>query len=343
MATLRSDVIIPEVFESYVNEETTKKDAFLASGVVQPMAQLNASEDGGDFVNVPFWNANLNSTFKVLTDSTSLVPEKITADKQVAAVLHRGDAFEARDLAALAAGSDPLKAVGTKLASYIAHERQKDLLNTLAGVFGDLSALNAGNTAFSDLAVDALAGDTRTALSPGHIAKAKAKLGDQGGKLTSICVHSNVFYDLLERKMVDFVLATDTNASATASGGSISAAYGGEGTVPKYCGLNVIVSDDVTTKGSGASTVYATYLFANGSVGSGQQAGLKTEFDRDILAKSDAMSFDLHYIYHPIGSKWAVTQANPTASQLSTVTNWSKVYETKNIGIVRVSNLSNMD
>ena len=58
MATLRSDVIIPEVFESYVNEETTKKDAFLASGVVQPMAQLNASEDGGDFVNVPFWNAN---------------------------------------------------------------------------------------------------------------------------------------------------------------------------------------------------------------------------------------------------------------------------------------------
>ena len=39
MATLRSDVIIiPEVFTPYVIEQTTLLDAFLASGVVQPMA-----------------------------------------------------------------------------------------------------------------------------------------------------------------------------------------------------------------------------------------------------------------------------------------------------------------
>ena len=46
MATLRSDIIIPEVFTPYVIEQTTQRDAFLASGVVQPMAELNASEDG---------------------------------------------------------------------------------------------------------------------------------------------------------------------------------------------------------------------------------------------------------------------------------------------------------
>jgi hypothetical protein len=46
MATLRSDVIIPEVFTPYVIEQTTFRDAFLASGVVQPMAELNASQDG---------------------------------------------------------------------------------------------------------------------------------------------------------------------------------------------------------------------------------------------------------------------------------------------------------
>jgi hypothetical protein len=49
MATLRSDIIIPEVFTPYVIEQTTQRDAFLASGVVQPMAELNAAEDGGDF------------------------------------------------------------------------------------------------------------------------------------------------------------------------------------------------------------------------------------------------------------------------------------------------------
>ena len=85
MATLRSDIIIPEIFTPYLVQETTKRDAFLASGVVQPMAELNATEDGGDYINVPFFAANLNSTFERLTDSTSLTPGKITADKQRAA------------------------------------------------------------------------------------------------------------------------------------------------------------------------------------------------------------------------------------------------------------------
>ncbi len=158
-------------------------------------------------------------------------------------------------------------------------------------------------------------------------------------------MHSKVYYDLVERKMVDYVLAADGNGgSATASGGTIAPAYaGGNDTVPTYCGLRVIVSDDVTTTGSGSSTEYSTYFFTAGSVASGEQAGLTTETDRDILAKSDAMAIDLHYTYHPVGSKWAVTTTNPTRAQLQTVGNWSKVYETKNIGIVRATNVSTQD
>jgi hypothetical protein len=127
MATLRSDVIIPEIFTPYVIEQTTLRDAFLASGVVQPMAELNATE-GGDYVNIPFWKANLTGDFEVLSDSTSLTPGKITADKQVGVILHRGRAFESRDLAALAAGADPMAAIGAKVADYVANQRQKDLI-----------------------------------------------------------------------------------------------------------------------------------------------------------------------------------------------------------------------
>ena len=79
------------------------------------------------------------------------------------------------------------------------------------------------------------------------------------------------------------------------------------------------------------------------AVGSGEQAGINTETDRDILAKSDALSVDLHYCYHPIGIKWATTDVNPTRAQLETVAKWSKVYQTKNIGIVRATNVSNQD
>ncbi len=341
MATLRSDIIIPEVFTPYVIEQTTQRDAFLASGVVQPMAELNATE-GGDFINVPFWKANLSGDFEVLSDSSSLTPGKITADKQIGVILHRGRAFEARDLAALAAGSDPMAAIGAKIADYVANQRQKDLLSCLTGVFGSLNS-NTSSSAFFDLCIDSESGDTPTALSPRHVAEARAILGDQGDKLTAMCVHSKVYYDLVERKAVDYVLATDASGGgATASGGSIAGAFGNP-TVPTFMGLRLIVSDDVPTTGSGASTEYGTFFFTSGAVASGEQLAMQTETDRDILAKSDAMSIDLHYCYHPVGAKWGVTTVNPTRTQLETVANWSKVYELKNIGIVRATNVSNMD
>lgn len=338
MATLRSDVIIPEIFTPFVIEQTTLRDAFLASGVVQPMAELNATE-GGDYVNVPFWKANLSGDFEVLSDSSSLTPGKITADKQVGVILHRGRAWEARDLAALAAGADPMAAIGAKVASYVANQRQKDLIKCLEGVFGGLTS-NTG-AAFAGLTFD-LSG--MTALGPRQVAKARSLLGDQGDKLTAVAMHSAVYYDLVERKAIDYVSAAEARMTGAASdganpdafAGSIQGAYG-EVTVPTYMGMRVIVSDDLTP----TSTNYPVYFFTQGAIASGEQLALQTETDRDILAKSDAMSIDLHYCYHPVGAKWTVGTTNPTPAQLATIGNWSKVYETKNIGIVRGTVTSN--
>ena len=107
--------------------------------------------------------------------------------------------------------------------------------------------------------------------------------------------------------------------------------------------MRVIVSSDVQTAGSGSSTEYASYMFTQGAIGSGEQLGLQTETDRDILAKSDAMSIDLHYVYHPIGSKFSSAVSNPQRSDLETVGNWTKVFETNNIGIVRITSTSGID
>jgi hypothetical protein len=337
MATLRSDLIIPEIFTPYVIEQTTLRDAFLSSGVVQPMAELNATE-GGDYINVPFFKANLTGDFEVLTDSSSLTPGKITADKQVGVVLHRGRAFESRDLAALASGADPMQAIAAKVSDYIASQRQKDLIKCLEGVFGGLTS-NTG-AAFIDLSFDK---SGMTALGPRQCAKARALLGDQGDKLTAVAMHSAIYYDLVERKAIDYVTNAEARGGGTVTAtpdpvfaGSIGGAYENP-TVPTYMGLRVIVSDDLAP----TSTNYPVYFFTAGAIGSGEQMGLNTETDRDILAKSDAMSIDLHYCYHPIGSRYAATTANPTQAQLATITNWSKVYELKNIGIVRGTVTSN--
>ena len=338
MATLRSDIIVPEIFTPSLIEATTQRDAFLSSGVVQPMAELDASE-GGDFINVPFFSANLSGDFEVLTDSSSLTPGKITANKQVGVVLHRGRAFESRDLAALAAGADPMAAIATKVAAYVANQRQKDLIKCLEGVFGGLTS-NTG-AAFIDLSFDKTG---QTALGPRQVAKARALLGDQGDKLTAVAMHSAVYYDLVERKAIDYITNTEARLSTAATGassinaiaGSIASAYAGDNSVPTFMGLRVIVSDDLAP----TSSNYPVYFFTAGAIASGEQMALRTETDRDILAKSDAMAIDLHYCYHPIGAKWGTT-VNPTQAQLATIGNWTKVYETKNIGIVRATCTSN--
>ena len=341
MATLRSDIIIPEIFTPYVIEQSTLRNQFLSSGVVQPMAELNATE-GGDFVKVPFWKANLSGDAEVLTDSTSLIPGKITADTQVGVILHRGRAFEARDLAALAAGADPMAAIGAKVGEYIANQQQKDLYKSLDGVFGALTG--SDSPAFTDLRFDT---SGMGPLGPRQVAQARAKLGDQGDKLSAVAMHSACYYDLVERKAIDYVTNTEARLSTAATGastinaigGSIAGSFSNEYTVPFYMGLRVIVSDDITNSGGN----YACYFFTNGAVATGEQQALRTETDRDILAKSDAMAMDWHNVYHPVGAKWGVTTTNPTQAQLATITNWSKVYETKNIGIVRATITSNFD
>jgi len=276
----------------------------------------------------------------VVTLFKSLTPGKITADKQVAAVLHRGRAFESRDLAALAAGSDPMAAIGNKIADYIANQRQKDLLSCLAGVFGAVG--DTSSAAYAGLAVDGETGDTPTQLTARQIVEGQSLLGDQGEKLAAICVHPKVFYDLKERRALDYIYDNNGQPDSGATQGSLANAFG-DVSIPTFMGMRVIVSADVQTAGSGASTEYASYMFTQGAVGSGEQLALRTDVDRDILAKSDAMAIDLHYVYHPIGSKFSTSVSNPTRAQLETVGNWTKVFETNNIGIVRITSTSALD
>ena len=342
MATRRSDIIIPEIFTGYVEEQTTNQDKFLQSGVVAPLAALNASEDGGDFVNIPNIKANLSGDFEVMSDSTSLTPGKITADKQIGVVLHRARAFETRDLATLAAGTDLQAAIGNKLGAYIAHQKQKDLISCLQGAFGSLNA-NTSSSALFNLCLDSESGDSPAVLSSRTVSRARALLGDQGDKLSVIAMHSNTYYDLEERNALRYIDTSDVRGTTTTqSGGDMTNTFGNP-VVAEYMGMRVVVSDDIPTTGSGASTEYGVFMFTPGAVGTGEQSALRTETDRDILAKSSAVSFDLHYLYHPIGIKWAVTTTNPNRTQLETASNWSLVYETKNVGIVRATVVSNHD
>jgi len=234
-----------------------------------------------------------------------------------------------------------MAAIAQKMAAYVNNQKQKDLYSCLTGAFGSINA-NSSSSALFDLTIDSESGDTPTVLSPRHVAKAQALLGDQGGKLTAIAMHSKVFYDLVERNAIDRIYDNTGAPDSDATSGSTVRAFENP-TVNTFMGLRVIVSDDIPTTGSGSSTEYSTFFFTQGAVVTGEQAPIRTQTDRDILALEEAMAVDLHYIYHPVGLKYAVSTVNPNRTVLETVGSWSKVYETKNIGIVRATNVSNQD
>lgn len=310
---IRSNVVIPEIWEPYIEEQTTLRNTFITSGIVTPAAVLNATS-GGDFVQVPNWVANLTGDAELLTDTTSLVPGNITADLQRAAVLHRGRAWGSRDLAALAAGSDPLAAIGNKVASYIANQQQKDLLSCIYGAFA---------TALSGLTVTTQTAYPTAALVSG----ARALLGDQGEKLSVMAIHSSAYYELVTLKAIDYVSAEELGGGAIQPVGGTRVPSFGDVRVPTYMNMRVLISDDLHTDD--------VWFFTPGSVLSGEQSGLRAEQDRDILAKASYISFDWHNVYHPVGVRYTDTAPNPDRATLETGANWTQVFDTKNIGIVR--------
>ena len=113
-----SNVIVPELFNQYVLNKTAEKSALWQSGIVgsldQPIAFGTA---GGTTVNLPFWN-DLSGESEVLTDTTALTVNNITASKDVAILHARGKAWGANDLAKALSGDDPMGAIGDLVADY---------------------------------------------------------------------------------------------------------------------------------------------------------------------------------------------------------------------------------
>lgn len=311
MSTKITDVIVPEVFNPYVVERTAELSAIYQSGIISNDPQLDKlASSGGTILNMPFW-ADLTGEDEVLSDSGALTPGKITASKDQARLHMRGKAWGVNDLAKALSGDDPMGAIGDLVAAYWARRWQAMLISSLDGVFGaasmsgnvhDISALTGGAELFS--------GES--------FIDAQTKLGDAANKLTAVAVHSLVYADMQKKNLIEFV---------PDSQGLVN--------IPTYLGKRVIVDDSCPVN----TGVYTTYLFGEGAVGYGEgSAPVPTETDRDSLAGEDYLINRRHFILHPRGVKWteaSVVGDAPTNTELATASNWERVYENKNIRIVK--------
>lgn len=303
-----ADVIVPEVFNPYVIQRTAELSALVQAGIVSTDPAFDKlAASGGSVLNMPYWN-DLSGDDEVLSDSSPLTPDKITAGQDKAVLLMRGKAWKANDLAKALSGDDPMRAIGDLVAAYWARQEQKVLINTLGGVFATASM--AGNK--HDISADA----TNPNFTGETFIDASYKLGDAEERLTAIAIHSATLASLRKQDLIQY--EKDSNGQ----------------TIAYYMGKRVIVDDSMPTAGG----VYTSYIFGAGAFAKGNGAApVPTETDRDSLQGDDILINRNHFILHPRGVAFqnaSVAGSSPTNAELAAAANWNRVYENKNIRVV---------
>ena len=303
MATVLNDMIVPEVFNPYLIEETTKKSRFINSGIATSDPSVTLS-DGGKTIQVPFFK-DIDEDDEVLEDGgVGLTVNKIDTAKSVAVVHARGTAYGASDLAKAFSGADPIGAIAGKLGEVWARKMQKLALASLEGVFK------------LDAMADSVLDQSSAVLTAEMMADASFLLGDNYDKIQCVAMHSAVLNKLKKLELVDWVQPSDLTLGFYT-----------------YMEKRVIVDDSIAA----ASGVYPIYFFGNGAFSYNENAAMaKVETERDAQKGFDNIYSRRFFTMHPRGMQWlgaSVAGDTPTNAELALKANWALAADRKNVAI----------
>ena len=98
--TTLQDVIVPELFNPYVLNRTMELSALVQSGIIANNSEFDAlASQAAPTVNMPFFE-DLTGESEQVIEGTDLEDNKITSNKDVAAILRRAKMWSATDLSA---------------------------------------------------------------------------------------------------------------------------------------------------------------------------------------------------------------------------------------------------
>jgi hypothetical protein len=323
MGTTLADVIVPELFTPYTVQKTMELSALFTSGIVAHSADFDRlASEAAPLHNMPFFE-DLSGDSENVVEGASLTAAKITSKVDVSTTIRRAKMWSATDLSAALAGKDPMAAIGSLVARYWARDMQKELINTLNGVFGSYTDTNSNTvTPLADHILD-ISGETGNAakISASAFIDACQLLGDAQGELTAVVMHSATKAYLKKQNLIQ----TERDSTSVE--------------FDTYQGRRVIVDDGCPV----ANGVYTTYLFGNGAVAYGNGSPVRfvpTELDRDKKLGSgvDYLINRKAFILHPRGIKFTnLVRANAetvSRAELANAKNWERVYEPKAIRMV---------
>lgn len=319
MTTRIADVIQPEVFTPYAVQRTMELSALIQSGIAQNTSEFDDLASGSNtLINMPYWD-DLTGDPEVMDDEGESTPGKITSGQDVARKLGFVKSYGANALSSLLSGDDPMKAIADLFAGYWSRQYQQILLSILDGIFA------AANMEVKVYNISAETGDAAL-LSGKTFIDANQKMGDAKDLLTGVMMNSYAEAYLAKQDLIEY---------EKDSQGSIR--------VRRFMDKNVIV-DDAMAFDTGTGVGIA-YLFGQNAIawGNGSHPDiLQTEVVRKglSLAGEDVLVNRRLPLLHPRGVQWkepdgGTAKAFPSFTELETGANWSRVYDTKAIRIVK--------
>ncbi len=309
-----------EIVLDYKMEESTYKAALLESGIMRddPLITQQMSEQGNKFTApsfVPLTGRSQNQDGSDITVST------ITSKAQSGIVIRRSNAWSSTDLEAELASADPMKAIGGYLGSYWKEDHSATLFTVLKGAFASTTVAAA---LVDDIAIEdgVAATDANKMNATTMISAQYGKMGDAAEKIVGMAVHTDVYANLVKANLITFVPVGDQGI-----------------TIPKYLDKFVLYSDNMPkVAGSTSGFKYTSVFFSRGAIGKATgKVKVPLETDRqaltaggkDILVSRDAV------VMHPYGLSFnADITTSPSDAELELGTNWTLVYDHKNVGLM---------
>ncbi len=326
--TLISDVVVPEIFNPYIQQMTEEKSRIVQSGILARDSGIDALLDGGGLTfNTPSWQDLDNDDDRIATDTPSARftggtadpdPQKIETATEISVRMNRNQSWSAAKLTGVLAGADPMEAIADRVAAYWARRLQAAFVATMNGVIADNVANDSGD--YENDISGASFIDGVTNFSAEAIIDTAVTMGDSMDVLTSMLVHSVVFARMQKLNLIDFI--PDAR---------------GEVQIAVFLGREVIIDDGMPATGN----VYDTWLFGAGMsrLGVGTPP-LPTEVENIPGAGNGAgqeVLYNRHmWCIHPTGHAYTGTPANggpsnaATANNLAAAGSWNRVFSERN-------------
>lgn len=324
-----SDVIIPDVFASYITVDSPEKTAFAQSGVLSAGGAWDAyAATPGYTTTLPFWNdldASVEPNYgnDVYTDIAE--PQDISAGEQVARIALLNEGWAAMRFVKELLKQDPMQRIAARINAFWDKQLQRRAIAVSLGVYNDNVASGG-----SDMVIDI------SSQVPGTVTDANRfdvnafvdtafTLGDNYENLKAIAVHSIVAKTMVTNDELEEVRDSDGNLLMNS-----------------YKGKTVIIDDGMPTMGSGVDRKYISILWGEGAIAFGQDsvAFADGEVERQPSRGNgqgvDTLWSRRKWLIHPFGYKFLSNTItgpglSPTWADLALAANWERVLSRKQV------------